>query len=214
VKTRRALSLGAIALALACFGAASWIHIKAFAAQELIGAAWNRAREGATDARPWPWADTTPVARLTMRGESFIVLEGASGRNLAFGPTHDAASVMPGDRGNSVIAAHRDTHFRVLQGLRLGDRLSVERKDGRVFQFSVTDARIADSRHERIALGAHAPRLTLVTCFPFDAIQPGGPLRFVVTADWIAGAGIPPPQQVARAARSNASPADRQSRTR
>jgi hypothetical protein len=45
-----------------------------------------------------------------------------------------------------------------------------------------------------------APRLTLVTCYPFDAIQPGGPLRFVVTANLIAGAGISPPQRVARAA--------------
>jgi sortase A len=59
---------------------------------------------------------------------------------------------------------------------------------------------VVDSRRKRIALFADAPRLTLVTCYPFDAIQPGGPLRFVVTADLIAGAGITPPQQVARAA--------------
>jgi sortase A len=26
------------------------------------------------------------------------------------------------------------------------------------------------------------PTLTLVTCYPFDAIVPGGPLRYAVTA--------------------------------
>jgi sortase A len=197
---RRTVAFGAAAAGVTCLIAAGWIHMKAFAAQELIDAAWRRNRAGTATARPWPWADTTPVARLTVNGESFIVLEGASGRNLAFGPTHDAASVMPGERGNSVIAAHRDTHFRALRGVLMGDRVRVERADGQRAEFIVTNVRVADSRRERIALGANTPRLTLVTCYPFDAIQPGGPLRFVVTADWIAGAGIPPPQRVARAA--------------
>ena len=34
-----------------------------------------------------------------------------------------------------------------------------------------------------VALDAAQPRLTLVTCYPFDAVVPGGPLRLVVTAD-------------------------------
>jgi sortase A len=144
-----------------------------------------------------------PAQYAAPRGQSLVVLEGASGRNLAFGPAHDAASVWPGDRGNSVIAAHRDTHFRMLESLERGDRLRIERLDGRVVFFSVTDVTIVDSRHTRIALSANAPRLTLVTCYPFDAIRPGGPLRFVVTAELIAGAGLQPPQRVARAAASS-----------
>jgi sortase A len=78
----------------------------------------------------------------------------------------------------------------------------VERVDGRAFEFIVTDRRVADSRKQRIALDSQTPRLTLVTCYPFDAIEPGGPLRFVVTADFIAGAGNSPPQLVAHAAAS------------
>ena len=199
---RRTLACGAAAAGITCLIAAGWIHMKAYAAQQLIEAAWDRARAGADSARPWSWADTTPVARLTINGESFFVLEGASGRNLAFGPAHDAASVLPGDVGNSLIEAHRDTHFKVLRKVRMGDRVRVERVDGRAFEFIVTDRRVADSRKQRIALDAQAPRLTLVTCYPFDAIEPGGPLRFVVTADFIAGAGNSPPQLVARAAAS------------
>jgi sortase A len=230
VIVRLAIALVAASTGVVCLADASWIYVKAFAAQELIGAAWERTQRGVANARPWPWADTTPVAKLTFfgrapardspavgipaggsarrppaaawlgTGDSLIVLEGSSGRNLAFGPTHDAASVLPGERGNSVIAAHRDTHFRALERLRIGDRIRVERADGRRTLFSVSDVQVVDSRRKRIALFADAPRLTLVTCYPFDAIQPGGPLRFVVTADLIAGAGITPPQQVARAA--------------
>jgi len=112
-----------------------------------------------------------------------MVLEGSSGRNLAFGPTHDPASVLPGETGNSVIEGHRDTHFGALQVLRVGDVIRVERSGGRRESFVVVDLHVADSRFSRIALESDAPRLTLVTCYPFDAVRPGGPLRYVVTAD-------------------------------
>jgi sortase A len=189
------------AIGIACIAAACWIHVKAFAAQVLINAAWNRTQRGVQNARPWPWADTVPVARMTFRDQkALVVLEGSNGRNLAFAPSHDAASVLPGEPGNSVISAHRDTHFRQLERARVGDRIRVERADGRTFVFAVSETRVVDSRATRIALDGDAPRLTLVTCFPFDAIRPGGPLRFIVTAHLIAGAGFTPPRRVARAA--------------
>ena len=205
------VALGTVGLA--CITAACWIHVKAFAAQALINAAWERTQRGAAEARPWPWADTTPVARMTFQDwKTLVVLEGSSGRNLAFAPSHDAASVLPGEPGNSVISAHRDTHFRELEHARIGERIQIERPDGRSFLFAVTDIRVVDSRTTRIALDGDEPRLTLVTCYPFDEISPGGPLRFVVTASSIAGAGPAsgplssplsgdtPPQRVARAA--------------
>jgi sortase A len=198
---RATISVALGTIGLVCITAACWIHVKAFAAQVLINAAWNRTQRGVAQARPWPWADTTPVARLTFRDdETLVVLEGSSGRNLAFAPSHDAASVLPGDAGNSVISAHRDTHFRELEHTRIGDRIQVERPDGRRFLFSVSDVRVVDSRTKRIALDSDTAHLTLVTCYPFDAITPGGPLRFVVTANWIAGAGFVPPRRVARPA--------------
>jgi len=203
------------AIGLACIVAAFWIHVKAFAAQVLINSAWERARNGAADTRPWPWADTTPVARIMFHDwKSMVVLEGSSGRNLAFAPSHDAASVLPGEPGNSVISAHRDTHFHGLRHTRLGDGIRVERADGRTYLFTVSDIRVVDSRRVRLALDGDPSRLTLVTCYPFDAIQPGGPLRFVVTAnlseprsavaglslDGLSLYGYAPPRRVARAA--------------
>jgi sortase A len=180
---RRLIALTAALSGGACLTAGLWIPVKAQLAQLLIARAWQRVQRGDADVRPWPSADTTPVARLSLgRGHELFVLEGTSGRNLAFGPVHDAASVLPGERGNSVIAGHRDTSFRELRSLRVGDLLRVERP-GRVSWFAVTDIRVVDSRVARIALAHDTPRLTLVTCYPFDALTPGGPLRWMVTAD-------------------------------
>jgi sortase A len=174
---------------IVCVSEAAWIHAKATLAQALIGAAWRREQAGSGSTRPWPWADTHPVARLTFGGghnaRTFTILEGSSGRNLAFGPAHDPASVVPGEPGNSVIEGHRDTHFALLRDIKVGDVLRVESLTSLSVSFKVTDIRVVDSRRARISLHADGPRLTLVTCYPFDAVAPGGPLRFIVTAERI-----------------------------
>ena len=185
VTVRAAAIVVAVTVAVVCLAGAAWIHIKAHVAQALIANTWHRTLKGQNDAAPWPWADTKPIGRLILLDSDphdVVILEGSSGRNLAFGPTHDPASVLPGERGNSIIAGHRDTHFEFLQDLKIGDRLAVERTDG-VKWFVVTATNVVDSRQMRIALGSDTPRLTLVTCYPFDAVVPGGPMRYVVTAD-------------------------------
>ncbi len=168
-----------------CVVQAGWIHAKGWLAQRLINDAFDRAVAGEHTARPWPWADTEPVARLHLPGaaDALVVLSGATGRNLAFGPAHDKSSVKPGEPGNSIFAGHRDTHFAPLAGLRLGDAVLVERIDGTQARFTVRSLDVVDSTRWRIRLDADRPRLLLVTCYPFDAVDPSGPMRFVVTAE-------------------------------
>jgi sortase A len=199
----RKATLALMAAGVVCLAASGWIHVKAVVAQMLINAAWLRERAGQGDTRPWPWADTRPVARLTFgadaAGSPLVVLEGSSGRNLAFGPTHDPASVLPGGPGNSVIEGHRDTHFALLRAARVGDPVVIETLGGARLNFVVTRVDVADTRRERIALWAERPRVTLVTCYPFDAVVPGGPLRWVVTAEQVRSqGGKPGPRTVSR----------------
>ena len=195
------LALAVLALGLVCLGAAWWSDAKQSVQQILLERAWTRARAGAAETRPWPWADFHPVAKLTVLGgaEQLIVLEG-NARHLEFGPSHQLGTVLPGESGNSIIVGDRDTHFRFLRELRTGDRLRVDLADGRSEYFQVANWRIVDRRHWRMPSHVEATRLTLVTDYPFDALMPGGPLRFVVTADWIAGAGNVPAATAARAA--------------
>lgn len=159
------------------------IPAKARLAQVLLDRAWQRARAGETGVKPWPWADTWPVARLSAPrlGTHAYVLADASGRSLAFGPGHVAGTAPPGAAGNSVIAAHRDTHFRFLRDVALGDAIVLDTPDGAQRLYRVADLRVVDSRRARVAPSDTAT-LTLVTCYPFDAVLPGGPLRYVVTA--------------------------------
>ncbi len=170
-----------------------WIPAKAALAQHLIGQAWDRAQAGGTDARPWPWADTRPFARLTVLRLDIeqTVLAGASGRVLAFGPGHHSGTASPGEIGNMVISGHRDTHFRFLATLEPGDRIAVEGTDGRRRDYAVSRTEVVDHRQARLSLAADRARLTLVTCYPFDAVIPGGPLRYLVVAEATAQASSP-----------------------
>jgi sortase A len=111
-----------------------------------------------------------------------IVLAGGSGRTLAFGPGHLSASALPGEIGNMVIAGHRDTHFAFLRDVEPGTRVSVESFAGVTTEYEVIGRNVVDSRKGSLLLDTHDAVLTLVTCYPFDAVDPGGPLRYVVTA--------------------------------
>lgn len=173
-----------LALGFWNLGQGAYIPAKAWLAQELMQRAWLRVTAGEDRAAPWPWADTWPVARLTMRsrGVELIVLAGGSGRTLAFGPGHLGASALPGEPGNAVIAGHRDTHFRFLQDIQPGELINVQTIDGERHRYEVIDVDIVDSRNGSVVLDTDLPMLTLVTCYPFDGLEAGGPLRFVVTA--------------------------------
>ena len=170
------LLLIAAGLVLAAKGA--WIPVKAELAQLLLDRAFAEGRASGRPARAWPWADSAPVARLSVPrlGLSEIVLSGGSGEALAFGPTHLPASAAIGGPGTAVLAAHRDTHFRFLKRLRPGDPLAVETLDGRTLRYRVASGRVV--RRDRYVPSGD---LALVTCWPFGATE-SGPLRYVVTA--------------------------------
>lgn len=167
------------------FGQGAWIPAKAWMAQELMQRAWRKTSVTELPQAPWPWADTAPVARLSAKAGAIelIVLAGGSGRTLAFGPGHMSASVLPGERGNAVIAGHRDTHFQFLKYLTLGESLLIERPDGRTQLFRVTGLDVVDARRGSLVLDTERVMLSLITCYPFDAADAGGPLRYVVTAE-------------------------------
>ena len=165
-------------------GQGAYIPAKAWLAQELMQRAWSRASAGSDRPVPWPWADTWPVARLSARsGEvDLIVLSGGSGRTLAFGPGHLSASSLPGEPGNAVIAGHRDTHFSFLRDVEIGESLIVETTGGRKHLYKVVGIDGVDARRGSLLLDTDQAVMSLVTCYPFEAREAGGPLRYVVTA--------------------------------
>lgn len=165
-------------------GQGAYIPAKAWLAQELMQRAWVRGSLGTERPVPWPWADTWPVARLVAKSGNvdLIVLAGGSGRTLAFGPGHLSASSLPGEIGNTVIAGHRDTHFSFLRDVDVGELLVIETVSGEKHLYEIFDIDVVDSRRSSLLLDTDTAILSLVTCYPFEAIDPGGPMRYVVTA--------------------------------
>lgn len=166
-------------------GNGAWIYMKAHLAQVLLQRAWAGTLSDQRDVKPWPWADTWPIARLVVPslGIDQIVLEGAYGRTLAFGPGH-VESTGPLEGSDSIIlTGHRDTHFRFLEKLQVGGIILVQARTGVWHRFVVRDRQIVDSRTATISTQEDKRQLILVTCYPFTAIVPGGPLRYMVNAE-------------------------------
>lgn len=182
MRRRRTLALVTALVALLVLFDAGWIHAKAALAQVLLQRAWTQTLVDGEAHRPWPWADTEPVARLQAPalGEDQIVLAGDSGRVLAFGPGWAPSSAAPGSDGRSVISGHRDTHFAWLRKLTAGDRVRMVTRSG-AREYRVVETAVVDSREQRIEVSPAGSSLLLITCWPFDAVVAGGPLRYVVT---------------------------------
>jgi sortase A len=161
-----------------------WIPVKAALAQVLLEHAFAAGQAAGKPAPPWPWADTAPIARLTVPrlGEAQIILSGGSGQALAFGPTELPTDLAGGPRGVTILAAHRDTHFRFMRDLRPGDEVEIERIAGDSQRYRITH--FDTVRWDRFGYPFAPPRrvLALVTCFPFDAAS-RSPLRRIAWAE-------------------------------
>jgi sortase A len=166
-------------------GSGAWIYVKAQLAQVLLQQAWAGTLAGQQDVKPWPWADTWPIARLVVPslGIDQIVLEGAYGRTLAFGPGHVESTGLLEGSGNIILTGHRDTHFRFLEQLQAGETILIQARTGVWDRFAVRDRQIVDSRKATISTRKDKRHLILVTCYPFHPIEPGEPLRYMVTAE-------------------------------
>jgi sortase A len=125
------------------------------------------------------------LARLSIDRlkSQWVVLEGADHEGLKRGPGHLSDTALPGGNGNCVIAGHRDTQFRVLRNVEIGEEISLE-TEGRTFFYRVTDRRVVAPTDTSSLDHTATPTLTLVTCYPFYYVGPA-PKRFIVRAELI-----------------------------
>lgn len=158
-----------------------YYQVKAELAQHLMETAWSKAKERS---KPWPWADTWPVFKLILPSinASSLVLKDASGESLAFGPGLMTPKQVPGKVGNTFIAAHRDTHFENVGKLISGDKIVIQLVSGESLSFKIDIIQIVNSKTEQANVLTQEKRITLVTCYPFNATQANTPFRYLVSA--------------------------------
>ena len=194
-KGRFAIAVILLLAGVALVGQGSYIKIKASLAQWLIASSWSE-RDANAQAntylqiqaqKPWPWADTWVDARLSVPrlNISQYVMKDASGESLAFGPGTIDTSPTPGQSQQAdtrIIAGHRDTHFSFLEDLQQGDRIYLEKYNGTKLAYAVHNISVFDSSESALQLDQSQSGLLLITCWPFDTMVPGGPLRYLVEA--------------------------------
>jgi sortase A len=169
---------------LAIAGHGVYIKAKAILSQVLLERAFDARLAGDINAKPWPWADFTIAGRIEAPriARSAIVIAGASGQAMAFGPGKMLNTPDPGDEGTAVIAAHRDTHFAWLKDIAIGDTIRLTNPEGRMLEFVVTGTRIAKWNESGINAHAYGRHMDLITCWPFDS-KFHGDLRYIVETD-------------------------------
>ncbi len=117
------------------------------------------------------------VPRLRLKA---IVVQGDSHTILRRAVGHIPETALPGKPGNVALAGHRDTFFRPLRNIRLGDAITLKTPTGD-FQYLVESTQIVPAANVEVLSATPLPTLTLITCFPFDYIG-AAPNRFVVRA--------------------------------
>lgn len=181
--------LRATAIATALSGAVLlakgfWIPLKAELAYGLMDRAFVTAQSQQSPSKPWSWADFDVMGKLFLLGEEIHVLDRATNQAMAFGAGRHEEYEKDGPL---VLSGHRDTHFSVLEHVKAGDRIdfqSVETDRS----YEVTDTRIFDVREG--ALLPPAPgQIMLITCWPFDGIDPATTKRYLVLAEQSAATG-------------------------
>jgi sortase A len=161
-----------------------YLPAKAWLSQQLIMSSWEQTKRTKKPSPPWPWADTTAIAKMEVSrlNKSIILLKGTDPTTLAFsaGAMHQFSTLA--SNRPFVAAGHRDTHFSFLKNIQLKDTIKLEDIYGNSSQYEVESIDIIDSNKTPLLLDTNKDDLLLITCYPFNAIRSGGSLRYLIKA--------------------------------
>jgi len=111
------------------------------------------------------------------------IIQGTTRTQLKRGAGHYIQSALPGEIENTVLSGHRETVFRNIGSLIIGDIVITKTSAG-TFTYQVVGTRIVDADDRTVIVPKDVATLTLTTCYPFDT--PGYfPQRYIVSAELI-----------------------------
>jgi sortase A len=147
--------------------------------QQRLQAEWDQQQKTPTTTEaPKPADDGLIRLAIPKIDLTAIVVDGTTRKQLKNGPGRIVGTPLPGEPGNSVISAHRDTFFRHIYELKAGDEIDVQR-NGQALKFEVTGKKIVDPDDLSVLKQTDDAQLTLITCYPTYYIGPA-PQRLVV----------------------------------
>jgi sortase A len=127
-------------------------------------------------------AEGAPIGEISIPrlGLTAIVAQGESVATLRRAVGHLADTALPGEPGNVVLAGHRDTFFRPLKDVLVGDAITLKTRGGD-FEYLVESTAVVPPTEVGVLLPTGGRTLTLITCFPFFYLG-SAPERFIVRA--------------------------------
>lgn len=178
---------------------ASWLPTKAWLSQVLISYSWqqsiaenmmseheNQMKHSSRNIaiKPWPWADTFPIAELSIERleENIVILNGGDPTTLAF----SAGAIAPFNQTNNltpfVVAGHNDSHFAFLENILMKDIISMRDQHGKSQLYQVEAIDIIDASTGQLPILANDSSLILITCYPFNNLSNNNDERYIITA--------------------------------
>jgi LPXTG-site transpeptidase (sortase) family protein len=127
-------------------------------------------------------SDGPPVAVLSIDhlGIEVPVYDGTSEDILNRGVGRIEGTAGVGQGGNLGIAGHRDSFFRPLKDIEIGDIMKLETVDGTV-DYAVSSIEIVEPEDVYVLAPTTDRTITLVTCYPFYYVG-HAPKRYIVKA--------------------------------
>lgn len=166
------------------FNQSTVIYAPGWLTESLLRTAWVRTQTSGRRVKPWPWASTWPLARITAPDLRFeqIILAQADEKVSAFALGHLDSSALPGEIGNSILRVHHNTFFDFLRLLKDGDPLVLESLRSGRWYYRISGIFIVDKTNVRLLGPSLNRRLTFISCYPCtDPDQDN--LRYVVVAE-------------------------------
>ena len=150
--------------------------------QQALRRQWTEQQSAVAPTRAAETAKDDGLTRVSIPkiNLDLIVVEGTNHKALRAGPGHLQNTPLPGEPGNAVISAHRDTFFRHIYELAKGDEIQI-RRDGHNYTFQVMARKSWKPDDMSVVRNTRDSRLTLITCYPTYYIGPA-PQRLIVTA--------------------------------
>lgn len=179
-RNKRAGSWAFLAVGLALLIYVGMQYVSMYSQQRRLAREWERQNSAQAESPLQTASVEDQLTRLSIPRINLdaVVVEGTSRKQLAIAPGHLEHTSYPGEAGNTVISAHRDTFFRHIYELQKGDDIVV-RRNGKVYHYEVTGKKIVDPDDMAVVHPSKDAQLTLLTCYPTYYIGPA-PERLVI----------------------------------
>ncbi|WP_245805802.1 class D sortase [Bacillus alkalicellulosilyticus] len=106
---------------------------------------------------------------------------GVEDDQLKKGIGHIQQTALPGEKDNMVLSGHRDTVFRRLQEMQIGDQVAIK-TDSEIYTYKIKKIRVVDKDDQTVIVPKPRATLTITTCYPFGYVGPA-PERYVLVAE-------------------------------